>query len=188
MLKDYPKAIVTKDGDSVLLRPATLADENALNQFFGEIPDQEQWFFREKLNDPVILHEFLLHLNYKRALPIVAVREKDGKIIANLRLHMSMAPCLGHVAHLRLMVHPNFRALKIGSWMILDCVKTAMDLGLEKLFAEFVAGVEEAAIGAATKLDFRHEGILKDYIKDKKGVYRDLIIMSRDLQSKWSDF
>ena len=32
MLKDYPKAIVTKDGDSVLLRPVTVEDEEALNE------------------------------------------------------------------------------------------------------------------------------------------------------------
>lgn len=188
MLKDYPKAIVTKDGDSVLLRPVTVEDEEALNEFFSEIPDQEQWFLREKLDDPKILHESLKNLDYKRTLPIVAVREKDSKIVANLRLHRSLALCILHVGHLRVMVHPNFRSLKIGSWMILDCVKTAMDIGLEKLFAEFVAGVEESAIGAALKLGFRQEGSLKDYIKDTRGGYRDLIIMSRDLQSKWSDF
>ncbi|MCX5874027.1 MAG: GNAT family protein [Deltaproteobacteria bacterium] len=188
MFKDYPKAIVTKDGESVLLRPVKPEDEKALNEFFSEIPDDEQWFLREKLDDPEVLHDCLQKLNYRRTLPIVAVREKDGKIIANLRLHLSMARCIEHVAHLRVMVHPDFRSLKIGSWMILDCVKTAMDMGLEKLFAEFIAGVEDAAIGAALKLDFRHEGVLKDYIKDKHGGYRDLIIMSRDLQSKWSDF
>ncbi len=188
MLKDYPKAIVTKDGDSVLLRPVTVQDEEALNEFFSEIPDDEQWFLREKLNDPEILHDCLQRLDYKRTLPIVAVREKDGRIIANLRLHLSLAPCIGHVAHLRVMVHPSFRSLKIGSWMILDSLKIAMDMGLEKLFAEFIAGAEDAAIGAALKLDFKHEGELKDYIKDKHGGYRDLIIMSRDLQSKWSDF
>ncbi|MGC8658355.1 MAG: GNAT family N-acetyltransferase [Desulfomonilaceae bacterium] len=188
MLKDYPKAIVTKDGDSVLLRPVTPEDEEALNEFFSEIPDNEQWFLREKLNDPKILHESLQKLNFRRTLPIIAVREKDGKIVANLRLHFSLAPCIVHVAHLRVMVHPAFRSLKIGSWMILDCIKTAMDMGLEKLYAEFIAGVEDSAMGAALKLAFRHEGSLKDYIKDKKGGYRDLIIMSRDLQSKWSDF
>jgi GNAT superfamily N-acetyltransferase len=188
MLKDYPKAIVTKDGDSVLLRPVTAQDEQELNRFFSEIPDDEQWFLREKLDDPHILHEFLRKLDYKRTIPIIAVRETDGKIIANVRLHLSSAPCIGHVAHLRIMVHPDFRSLKIGSWMILDCVKTAMDIGLEKLFAEFISGAEDSAIGAALKMDFRHEGTLKDYIRDSKGGYRDLIIMSRDLQTRWSDF
>ncbi|MFH0958349.1 MAG: GNAT family protein [Pseudomonadota bacterium] len=188
MFQDYPKAIVTKDGESVLLRLVTPQDEHELNKFFSEIPDTEQWFLREKLNDPKILHEFLRKLDYKRTIPIIAVREADGKIIANLRLHLSSAPCIGHVAHLRILVHPDFRSLKIGSWIILDCVKTAMDLGLEKLFAEFISGVEDAAVGAALKLDFRHEGTLKDYIRDTNGEYRDLIIMSRDLQTRWSDF
>ena len=116
MLKDYPKAIVTKEGDSVLLRPVTPEDEEALNEFFSEIPDNEQWFLREKLNDPKILHESLKKLNYRRTLPIIAVREKDGKIVANLRLHLSLAPCIGHVAHLRVMAKLGSRVCD-SKWM-----------------------------------------------------------------------
>lgn len=188
MLTDYPKTIVTKDGTSVLLRPVTPADEEALNRFYAEIPKDEQWFLRDKLDEPETLHKWLKKLDYKRILPIIAVREEDGKIIANIRLHLHVAPCILHVAHLRVMVHPDYRSQRLGSWMILDCIKTAMDMGLEKLFAEFVSGVEDAAISAAIKLDFVHEGVLKDYIKDKNGSYHDLIIMVRNLAAEWSDF
>ncbi|MGD9819647.1 MAG: N-acetyltransferase family protein [Desulfomonilaceae bacterium] len=188
MLKDYPKAIITKDGTCVLLRPVVATDEAALNQFFSEIPSDEQWFLREKLDEPETLHRWIQQLNYSRILPIVAVREDDGKIIANIRLHLHSAPCIHHVGHLRIMVHPDYRSQRLGSWMILDCIKIAMDMGLEKLIAEFVSGIEDAGINAAIKLDFKHEGVLKDYIKDKKGEYRDLIIMVRNLTSDWSDF
>lgn len=188
MLTDYPKAIVTKDGTSVLLRPVTESDEKALNRFFSEIPINEQWFLRHKLDEPETLHRWIERLDYSRILPIIAEREDDGKIIANLRLHLHEAPCILHVGHLRVMVHPAYRSQKVGSWMILDCIKTAMDMGLEKLIAEFVSGVEDAAINAAIKLDFKHEGVLKDYIKDQNGAYHDLIIMVRNLSSDWSDF
>ncbi len=188
MIKDYPKAIVTKDGASVLLRPATLADETELIKFFDQIPEEEQWFLREKLDDPVLLHEWLDRLDYDRILPIVAVRETDGAIVANLRLYRSGSKSLNHVAHIRIMVDPAYRKLKVGSWLMLDSVKLAMDLGIEKLVAEFIAGKEEAAIKAAAKLDFHQEGVLKAYVKDRQGNDLDLVIMVRNLHREWSDF
>jgi RimJ/RimL family protein N-acetyltransferase len=63
-----------------------------------------------------------------------------------------------------------------------------MDLGVEKVIAEFVAGVEDAAGAAAAKLDFQQEGVLREYVKDRQGKYRDLIIMVRNLHKDWSDF
>jgi L-amino acid N-acyltransferase YncA len=86
------------------------------------------------------------------------------------------------------MVHPEYRSLRLGSWLILDSVKLSMDLGVEKVIAEFVAGVEDAAGAAAAKLDFQQEGVLREYVKDRQGKYRDLIIMVRNLHKDWSDF
>ncbi len=188
MLEDYPKAIVTRDGQSVLLRPVTASDEQALREFFSKIPAAEQWFLRENLTDCECLHRWINKLDYDCILPIVAVREDDGTIIANLRLYRTASESMRHVAHLRVMVLPDCRHHKIGSWMILDCMKLAMDLGIEKLIAEFIDGLEEPAILAAYKLDFRPEAVLPRYVKDVEGKYHDLIIMVRDLHREWSDF
>ncbi len=188
MLHDYPKAIVTRDGASVLLRPVTASDEEALREFFSKIPERERWFLREKLTDDQLLHKWIRRINLDSLIPIIAVREEDGTIIANLRLYRSVAESMRHVAHLRVMVLPECRHHKIGSWMILDCVKLAMDLGIEKIVAEFIEDSEEPAISAARKLDFRQEAVLPRYVKDKDGMYHNLIIMVRNLSREWSDF
>ena len=187
-MQDYPKAIVTRDGTSVLLRPVVQSDEDALRTFFTSIPEEEQWFLRENLSDPKLLHQWIAALDYDYVLPIVAVREDDGTVVANLRLYRSKSDSIRHLAHLRVMVLPGYRDLKVGSWMILDSVKLAMDLGIEKLIAEFVDGIEDGAIAAAKKLDFHQEAVLKDYVKDRQGRDRDLIIMVRNLHRDWSDF
>jgi RimJ/RimL family protein N-acetyltransferase len=188
MIKDYPKAIVTKDGNSVLLRPVVLDDEERLRTFFNELPQNELWFLRDKLNDPDVLHKWIQHLDYDRILPIVAVREDNGEIIANLRLYRPVSKSIRHIAHIRVMVAPAYRHLKVGSWMIMDCIKLAMDLGIEKLIAEFIAGREDAAISAAGKLGFHREAVLPDYVRDREGQDRDLIIMVKNLRREWSDF
>jgi len=188
MLKGYPKSIVTKDGTSVQLRPVVSADEEGLRKLFAQIPETERWFLRENLTDPETLHRWIDSLDYDRLLPMIAVKEDDGQIIANLRLYRSCSGCACHVGHVRAMVHPAYRSQKIGSWMLLDCAKLAMDLGMERLVAEFVAGVEDVAIQAAKKLDFHQEACLKEYVRDRDGNYRDLIIMVKNLSAEWGDF
>lgn len=188
MIKDYPKTIVAKDGTLVRLRPVVASDEEALRLFFAEIPLEEQWFLRENLNDRDFLAKWLTKLDYDQVLPIVAVKDDDGSIIAYLTLYRSASPSIRHVVHLRTMVHPRYRWLRIGSWMILDSVKLSMDLGIEKIIVEFVAGVEDAGVAAASKMDFQREAVLQDYVKDQRGEYRDLIIMVKNLHQDWSDF
>ncbi len=188
MLTDYPKEIVIKDGAPVTIRPVTTEDEQALNAFFASIPEEEKWFLRDDIADPAIMHEWLQALDYERTLPLIAVREADNAIIANLRMHRSRSSCLNHVAHLRVMVHPDHRSQRLGTWMLLDAIRLAMSTGIEKLVAEFVAGVETAAIKAAYRLDFFEQAVLKDYVKDRQGVTRDLVIMIKNVHRDWSDF
>jgi hypothetical protein len=72
--------------------------------------------------------------------------------------------------------------------MLLDTIRLAMSMGIEKLVAEFVGGVEEAAMNAAYKLDFFEQAVIRDYVKDRRGQYHDLIIMVKTLHRDWSDF
>jgi len=187
MLENYPKEIMTKDGIPILIRPATKADEAALNAFFASIPPDERWFLREDVGDPLVMRQWIEQLDYNRVIPLIAETE-DGTIIANVRLHRRPAECLGHIAHLRIVVDPRFRNQRLGTWMLIDVIRLAMDMGIEKLVAEFVTGVEEPGIRAAFRLDFFEQAVLKDYVKDRNGNYRDLAIMVKTLHRDWSDF
>lgn len=188
MFEEYPKEIMSKDGTPILIRPLVKEDEQALMAFFSRIPEEERWFLRDNIADPDIMQEWIGNLDFTRVLPLVAVKEDDNTIIANVRLHRRPSECLSHIAHLRIVVDPAYRNQRIGSWMLLDTVRLAMTMGIEKLVAEFVAGVEEAAVHAARKLDFYEEAVLKDYVKDRRGGYRDLVIMVKKIHLEWSDF
>jgi RimJ/RimL family protein N-acetyltransferase len=188
MLEGYPKEIMSKDGTPILLRPLALEDEQHLSEFFARIPEDERWFLRDNVADPAVMHVWIKNVDYDRILPLVAVRQEDNTIVANVRLHRRPSECLHHIAHLRIMVDPAYRQQRLGTWMLLDTIRLAMSVGIEKLVAEFIAGVEDAAMNAAQKLDFFEEAVLKDYVKDSQGRYRDLIIMVKTLHRDWSDF
>ncbi len=188
MFEDYPRETVIKDGTCVLMRPLVREDEEKLAEFFAGIPVEERWFLRDNLGNPEKMDEWLENLDYEAVVPMVAVTEDDRRIVANLQIHRRQSPCLKHVAHLRIIIASDFRHQRLGTWMLLDSMKLAMELGIEKLVAEFVSGVEEPAINSAQKLDFFEQAVLKDYVKDPQGEYWDLIIMVKNLHSQWSDF
>jgi len=188
MLENYPKEIVTKDGDPVLLRPLVREDEEQLAAFFARIPEEERWFLRDAVDDPKIMHAWIENLDFERILPMIAVNPEDGSIVANVRLHRRPVDCMRHIAHLRVMVDPAYRHQRLGTWMLIDTIKLAMNMGIEKLIAEFVGTVEGPAMNAAHKLDFLEQAVLKEYVKDRQGKYHDLIIMVKTLHREWSDF
>lgn len=188
IFEDYPREVVTKDGTPILIRPLVREDEQRLIDFFLRIPQEERWFLRHKMDEPGVVHKWMEEIDFCRVLPLVAVKPDDLTIIANVRLHRRESACMEHLAHLRVMVDPDYRHQRVGTWMLLDAIRLAMAIGLEKLVAEFVAGVEEAAMNAAHKLDFFEAAVLKDYVRDPQGNYRDLIIMVKKLHRDWSDF
>jgi hypothetical protein len=63
-----------------------------------------------------------------------------------------------------------------------------MDKGLRDLRADFVVGIEDAAIEAACKLDFFKKAVLEDFIIDPQGQLHDLLIMTKHLHKDWGDF
>jgi hypothetical protein len=61
-------------------------------------------------------------------------------------------------------------------------------MGLEKIRADFVIGLEDSAIEAFKKIDFIEEAVLRDYIQDQQGKYYDYQIMIKRLHKELSDF
>jgi hypothetical protein len=56
------------------------------------------------------------------------------------------------------------------------------------LRADFVVGIEDAAIEAAYKLDFFKQAVLEGYAVDPQGKPHDMMIMTKRLHKEWSDF
>jgi L-amino acid N-acyltransferase YncA len=187
MLENYPREIVIKSGVPVTLRPVVPDDEQRLLEFFGQIPEDERWFLRDNVANPAVMKEWIRELDFRRVIALVAVTE-EGRIIAVVRIHRRLSECMTHVAHLHIEVDPAYRHQRLGTWMLLDAIKLSMNIGIEKLVAELVPGIEEPAINAAFKLDFFEQAVLRDYIKTPRGEYHDLIIMVKTLHREWSDF
>jgi GNAT superfamily N-acetyltransferase len=182
----YPTEVILKDGKEVILRPLAEEDEEALRQFYGELCLSDRWFFKEDPCNRAVIKGWLENQKTGQAFCLLALHE--GRIVAHASILMRPYGCRSHIGRLRITVSPQFRSQRLGTWMVLDLIRRAMDLGLDKVQADFVVGVDDLAIEAVRRLDFVEEGLLKDYVRDEKGISYDCRIMVRHLHKGWSDF
>ena len=186
MIEGYPKIVVVQDGTQVNLRPMVAEDEQKLLEFFQRVPAEDRWYLKEDTADPEIIASWVRSLNYDRVLPIVA--EVGDRIVADASLHRHPFGCWTNVAKIRIVVAPEYRGLGLGTWMILDLVSHALQLGLDRLMAELVADKQEAAIDACLSQGFVKEATLPGYVRDSEGNPQDVVMLVKYFHPDWSAF
>jgi L-amino acid N-acyltransferase YncA len=182
----YPKEVVLNDGTDAVIRPLVQDDGQALKQFYVHIPDDDRWFMHTDPFKPETLSEWLEGGPTGDVYSIVAVVSKN--FVAHASLYLQGFGATRHVGLLRIMVASDYRHKRLGTWMLLDLIRLAMDKGLRDLRADFVVGIENGAIEAAHKLDFFKMARLEKYVRDPAGGRHDLQIMVKRLHKDWSDY
>lgn len=184
--KRYPKEVVLKDCQEVILRTVEPDDAADLARAYEQMQLEFNWFLKEDPRSLDVIKKWIASHQKGNSFSIVATCK--GRIVGHASLLMRPHGGRAHVARLRVMVAPDLRGKGLGTWMLFDLTKRAMEMGMEKIRADFVVGVEDRAIRALQKMGFVREAVLRDYLKSKDGRYHDYQIMIKDLQQEWSDF
>jgi len=182
----YPKELILKDGKEVILRTIADDDNEKLVRFYQTLGLEFRWFLKEDPCSPEVIGKWFNNHKLGKAFIILALCE--DRIVGNAGLLLRPYGGRKHVGRLRIIVAPDFTGRQLGTWMVLDLTKRAMEMGLEKIRADFVAGVEDSAIRAFRSMDFVREAVIGDYIRDQNGNYHDYQIMVKNLHQEWSDF
>lgn len=185
-MERYPKELILKDGTEAVLRPLEASHGEILRRFYEDMPLSDRWYMKDDATDPAIIRQWLDAVAADRAFSILAFVE--NRVVAHASLLRGFFGATKHVARLRILVAPDFRHKRLGTWMLLDLIRRAMDMGLAKIRSDFVVGIEDLAIDSAYKLDFVKESVLKDYVQDPDGKSYDYQIMIKHLHRDWSDF
>jgi len=182
----YPKEVMLKDHREVILRPLEAGDVEKLAQFYGSLQISLRWFLKEDPSDPSVITKWIDNQAEGKGFSLIAAYE--NRIVAHGTLLRRPYGGRRHVGRLRIMVAPDFRNMQLGTWIVFDLIRRGMEMGLEKIRADFVKGLEDAAIEAFKKIDFMEEAVLRDYIQDQQGRHYDYQIMIRQLHKELSDF
>ena len=136
--------------------------------------------------DPAVIAKWVQNQIKGKSFCVLAF--SGQRIVAHASLLRHLQGGRKHIGRLRITVAPDFRNKQLGTWMIFDIIRRAMELGLEKIRIDFVVGLEDRAIEGVQKLDFTTAALLRNYLRDDAGVDYDYQIMVKHLHKEWSDF
>ena len=178
----YPKQLTLRDGSALTVRPLGGTDGDALREFFLDIPEEERFFLKDDVTSAEVIRSWVEGLDYRRALPLVAV--VDGRFVAEAVLVRRRGNARSYVGEVRVTVSPDFRNRGLGTALIRELCDIADDEELDKVIFELVADMEEDAVKAAQALGFLQLGTIEGGARDQAGHPHDILIMSMPL-GKW---
>ena len=175
----YPKKITLPDGAEVEVRLMTEADRDAVLKFARGLPEADLLFLRVDLTEPDVIDDWVANLRSGHSTSLVAY-DQDG-LVGYATVHRNPAHWTRRVGEIRINVSPGYRAKGLGRSLTSQIFDVARELGLKKLMANMTAD-QPGAQAAFRRLGFVPEALLADYVEDRNGTARDLVIMSYDIE------
>lgn len=174
----YPRTINLPDGQKVQFRLMTAADRDAMLTFARALPQEDLLFLRVDITDPVVVDDWIQNVADGLSITLLACDERG--IVGYATVHRTRAPWTRRVGELRVNVSGGYRARGLGRTLTSQIFDLARGLGLRKLMANMTTD-QPGSQAAFRRLGFIPEALLADYVEDRNGRSRDLVMMSYDI-------
>jgi L-amino acid N-acyltransferase YncA len=175
----FPNEIVLRNGRHVTLRLMGAADRERILAFARSLPPDDLLFLRTDITEPAIVDEWIADL--QRANSITVLAETGEELAGYSTLHLEQARWTRRVGEIRVQVAPAFRGHGLGRHLTLEIFHLGQSRGIKKM-AAMMTPDQSGARAAFEKLGFQVEALLQDWVVDRGGRPRDLLIMSYDLE------
>ena len=178
MNQRFPHDITLDGGHRVQLRLMTGDDRDRILAFARSLPEEDLLFLRIDLTQPEVVDDWVANLASGNTTSLVAY---DGEqLVGYATVHRNPAPWTRRVGEIRVNVGPDYRGKGLGRNLTSQIFDVARSLGLKKVMANMTAD-QPSAQAAFRRLGFMPEALLADYVEDRNGMSRDLVIMSYDI-------
>jgi GNAT superfamily N-acetyltransferase len=158
-------------------------DTAALLEFFRGIPDEERYFLKDDVASDAVIESWARHLDYDRALPLLAF---DGdRVCADGVLIRHRGNARSHYAEVRIVVDPAYRERGLGTAVLKELIDIAWDAEIESVQGEFVTGMQDDALRAVKALGGVESGQITDAYRDQAGHPHDLVFLRVPLGRSW---
>jgi RimJ/RimL family protein N-acetyltransferase len=179
LAEHYPKTVSLPEGPEVEVRLMTPADRDAVLAFARDLPQEDLLFLRVDLTEPAVVDEWIRNLEAGFSTTLMAY-DHEG-LIGYATVHRNPAPWTRRVGELRVNVNPDYRGRGLGRVLTSQIFDVARGLGLAKLVANMTSD-QHGAQAAFRRLGFVPEAVLADYVEDRAGRLRDLVVMTYDIE------
>ena len=175
----FPKQVKLSDGTEVTVRRMDSEDQEKILSFAAKLPEEDLLFLRTDITDRQSVKQWAD--NVKRGQTVTLLAEVAGEVVAYATVHLEQARWTRRVGEIRVNGSPRFRGRGLGKRLTAEIFELAKSLGLRKLSAMMTLD-QVAARAAFERLGFRVEAVLADWVEDRSGRVRDMLIMTYDLE------
>ncbi|MFT4799279.1 MAG: RimJ/RimL family protein N-acetyltransferase [Candidatus Azotimanducaceae bacterium] len=175
----YPKTVTLADGAEIEFRLMTAAERDDILAFAQALPMEDLLFLRLDLTQPNVIDDWVQNTKLGSSTTILAY-DSDG-LVGYATVHRDIAPWTRRVGELRINVNKTYRSRGLGKRMTSEIFDVARGIGVKKLMANMTSD-QHGAQAAFRHLGFVPEALLADYVEDRNGTPRDLVIMSFDME------
>ena len=176
---DYPQTATLTDGSPIELRIMSADDRDGILGFARALPQEDLLFLRIDLTEAATVDEWIENIAAGQTAALVAYR--DGVLMGYAAVHRNSAPWTRRIGEIRVNVGPAVRAQGLGRLLISRIFDVARGQNLKKLVAQMTTD-QHGAQSAFRKLGFVPEALLADFVEDRNGTSRDLVMMTFDIE------
>lgn len=174
----FPRTCELPDTSVVDLRLMTVEDRDAILEFARALPQEDLLFLRVDLTQANVVDDWMKNAAAGRSVTLVAYG--NNQLAGYATVHRNPAPWTRRVGEIRVNVSPEYRTRGLGRLLTSQIFDVARGSGLKKLMANMTSD-QKGAQAAFRRLGFVPEALLGDYVEDRNGTSRDLVIMSFDI-------
>ena len=156
------------------------ADKNAMLEFARSLSQEDLLFLQTDITDPAVEEEWVAHI--QRGTTITLLAEPENVLAGYASLQMNPVRWTRQVAQIAINVIPEWRSRRLGERLCEEVVTLARSLKLRKVVAQMVADHKNAR-ALFERLGFHVEALLPDWVEDREGHTRDLLLMAYGLHS-----
>ncbi|HTQ23065.1 MAG TPA: GNAT family N-acetyltransferase [Candidatus Binataceae bacterium] len=175
----YPRELKLSDGRPVSFRLMQAGDKEKVLGFARSLPPDDLLFLRTDITEPALVDEWIG--NIEKGATVTVLAEVDGEMAGYASLHLEQARWTRRIGEIRVQVGVAYRGAGLGRQLNAQIFRLGQARGLKKM-AAMMTPDQAGARAAFEKIGFSVEALLQDWVVDRTGRPRDLLIMSHDLE------
>jgi L-amino acid N-acyltransferase YncA len=176
--RPYPRTVSLENSMPLNLRLMTPADSHRIVTFARSLPEDDLLFLRTDITKAFVV--MLWGQNIKAGLTVTVLAEREQEVAGYASMHHNEVTWQRHLGELRVQVGPQYRSRGLGRILAGEIFAIARDMGLRKIVAHMTPD-QQGAIATVKRYGFEQEALLRDFVIDRVGRTRDLIVMTCDI-------
>ncbi len=175
----HAHVIALPNGRTAWLRLMSAVDKKPLLEFARSLPSNDLLFLRSDITEEASIDAWIADI--EKGATVTLLAEIDGRIVGYASLHHDQARWTRRVGEIRVLLGPSSRGAGLGRRLAEEILHIGERRGVKKM-AAMMTPDQAGARAAFERLGFQVEALLQDWVVDRNGRPRDLLVMSHDVE------